>query len=173
MVVTAKNGNEKISKKNSTRTPTFSSLEIQNTTTNITNNDNNKHNNDKKNNSSSKEKNNTLITIVLPTTDENFNHVAAKEEKVPVPRKVLLRQNTDIEKHPQKNQIHLPKLKDGKSTSELKSDNSSCVTCFVQNLSMLWTSVTNTCKSRFIFPNVFTVFAFFIYFLAPYVDILP
>ena len=165
MVVTARNRNEKMSKKISPRTSTFSSLEIQNTTIIISNNNNNKHNNDKNNNSNSKEKNNMLITIVLPKTDANFNHVAVKEEKPPVPRKVLLRvniyienpnienQNTNIENHPQNNQIHLTKLKDGKSTRELKSDNSSCVTCFVQNLSMLWTYVTNTCKSRHIFPN--------------------
>ena len=147
----------------STRTSTFSSLEIQNTTTIINNNNNNKHNNDKNNNSNSKEKNNTLITIALPKTDANFNHVAVREEKAPVSKKVLLRQNTNIEKHPQKNQIHLPKLKDGKSTRELKSDNSSCVTCFVQNLSILWTYVTNTCKSRHIFPNFFTGLCFYLF----------
>ena len=153
MVVTANNRNEKMSKKMSTRTSTFSSLKIQNTTTTINNNNNNKHNNDKNNNSNSKEKNNTLIMIALPKIDANFNHVAVKEEKAPVPKKVLLRQNTNIEKHPQKNQIHLPKLKDGKSTRELKSDNSSCVTCFEQNLSMLRTYLTNPGKSRYIFPN--------------------
>ena len=146
MVVTAENRNEKMSKKISTSTSTFSSLEIQNTTTTINNNNNNKHYNDKNNNSNSKEKNNTLITIVLPKTDASFNHVPVKEEKAPVPKKVLLRQNTNIEKHPQKNQIHLPKLKGGRSTRELKPDNSSCVTCFVQNLSMLWSYVTNTFK---------------------------
>ena len=48
---------------------------------------------------------------------------------MPVPKKVLLRQKTNIEKHQQKNQIWLTKLKDGKSTRELESDNSSCVTC--------------------------------------------
>ena len=120
-----------------------------------------------------RKKNNTLITIALPKTEANFNHVAVKEEKALVPKKVLLRHNTNIEKYPQKNQIHFPKLKDGKSTRELKSDNSSCVTCFVQNLSMLWTDVTNTCKSRYIFPNFFTGIVFFNYFLALYLDILP
>ena len=78
-----------------------------------------------------------LITITLPKTDEKFNYVAIKEEKAPIPKKALLRQDTNIEKYPQKNQIRLPILKDGKSTRELGSDNSSSVTCFVQNPSML------------------------------------
>ena len=76
---------------------------------------------------------------MLPKTDANFIYVAVKEEKASLPKKVLLRQNTNIEKHPQTDQILLPKLKDGKSASELESGNSSCVTCFIQNLSMLRT----------------------------------
>ena len=64
-IVTAENRNEKINKKVSTRTPTFSSLEKQNTTTTITNNNNNSsnknHNNDKNNTSNSKENNKKLI----------------------------------------------------------------------------------------------------------------
>ena len=83
-----------------------------------------------------------------------------------VPKKVLLIQNTNIEKYPQKNQIRLPKLKDGKSTRELESDNSSCVTCFVQNPSMFWTYVMNTCKLRYIFTNLFTGFVFFTIFFS-------
>ena len=55
-----------------------------------------------------------LIMIVLPKAhanfncvvvlkaDANFNCVAVKGEKAPVPKKVLLKQNTNIEKHPEK-----------------------------------------------------------------------
>ena len=169
MVVTAKNRNETMNKKISTRTPTFSSLEKQNTTTTINksnNNNSNNHNNKKNNASNSKENNNTLITIALSKTGAKFNYVAVKEEKAPIPKKVLLIQNTNIEKYPQKNQIRLPKRKDGKSLRELESDHSSCVLCFVQNTSMLWTYLTNTCKLRYIFPNFFTGFVFFIIFFS-------
>ena len=125
MVVTAKNRNEKVNKKISARTSTFSSLEKQNTTTTINNSNNSKnHKNNKNNTSNSKENNNTLITIALPNADTNFNYVAVKEEKTLVPKKVLLRQNTNIGKHPQKNQIRLLKHKDGKSTRESEADNS-------------------------------------------------
>ena len=79
---------------------------------------------------------------------------------------MLLRQNTNIEKYPQKNQIRLSKLKDGNSTMELNSDSSSYVICFVQNPSILWTYVTNTCNSRYIFPNFFTGFVIFIMFFS-------
>ena len=129
-------------------------MEKQNTATTINNNN---HNNNKNNTTYSKKNSNALITIALPKTDANFNYAAVKEEKTPVPKKVLLRQNTNIEKHPQKNQIRLLKLRDVKSTRELESCNSSCVTCFVQ---------TNTCKSRYIFPNFFTGFVFFIIFFS-------
>ena len=56
-----------------------------------------------------------LIMIVLPKTDANFNCVvvlktdanfncvAVKEETAPVYKKVLLKQNISIEKHPQNN----------------------------------------------------------------------
>ena len=57
--------------------------------------------------------------MALPKTDAKFNYVAVKKEKAAVPKKVLLRQNTNIEKHTQKNQIRLPKLKDRKSTMKL------------------------------------------------------
>ena len=113
----------------------------QNTVTTMNNNSNNNknyNNNNKNNTSNSKENNNTLITIVLPNTDAKCNYAAIKEEKSPFPKKLLLRQNTNIEKYLQKNQIRLPRLKDGKSTRELESDNSSCVTCFVQNPSMIF-----------------------------------
>ena len=60
----------------------------------------------------------------------------------------------------------MPKPKDGKSTSELEPDNSSCIICFVQNPSMLWTYVMNTCKLRYIFTNVFTTFVLFIIFIS-------
>ena len=79
---------------------------------------------------------------------------------------MLLTQNTNIEKYPQKNQIRLSKLKDGNSTMELNSDSSSYVTCFVQNPSILWTYVTNICNSRYIFANFFTGFVFFIMFFS-------
>ena len=88
MVVTAKNRNEKMNKKISTRTPIFSSLEKQNATTTIinnNNNNNNRHNNNKNNTSSSKENNNTLITIGLPTPDAKSNYASIKEEKTLVP----------------------------------------------------------------------------------------
>ena len=124
--------------KNSTKTPIFSSLEKQNITTIINNKNNNSKNNNNHNNnkntSNSKKNSNTWITLVLPKTDANFNYVAVKEEKTPVPKKVLLSQNTNIEKHVQKDQIRLPKLKNGKSTRE------------------------------YIFQNVFTEFMFFIMF---------
>ena len=71
--------------------------------------------------------------IALLKTDAKFNYAVIKEERVPVPKKALLRQNTNLEKYPQKNQIRLQELKDGKSTRELEFDNSSCVTCFIQN----------------------------------------
>ena len=60
----------------------------------------------------------------------------------------------------------MPKPKDGKSTSELEPDNSPCAICFVQNPSMLWTYVMNTCKLRYIFTNVFTTFVLFIIFIS-------
>ena len=161
LVVRAKNRNEKMNKKTSARTPSFFSLEKQNTTTTINNSSNNNHKNNKNNTSNSKENNNTLITIALPNTDANFNYVAVKEEKALVPKKVLLRQNTNIGKHPQKNQIRLLKHKDGKSTRISEDDNSSCVTCFVQNSLMLWTYVTSNCKSRYIFPNFHRIYAFY------------
>ena len=91
MVVTAKNRNGKMNKKISTRTPTFSSLEKQNTTTIIigsNNNNNNNHKNNVNNTSNIKENNNTLITIALPKTDTKFNNAAIKEEKAPVPKKL-------------------------------------------------------------------------------------
>ena len=118
MVVTAKNRNEKINKKISTRTTTFSSLVKQSTTTtiinnNTNNNNNNNNHNNKDNTSNSKENNNILIAIALPKTDAKLNYAAIKEEKVPVPKKVLLRQNTNLAKYPQENQMRLPKLKDG------------------------------------------------------------
>ena len=106
-------------KKNGTRTQTFSSLEKQNTTATIIkedNNNNNNQSNSKKNIIKSKENNNTLSTIALRKTDPKCNHAAIKEEKPPVPRKALIRQNSNLEKYPQKNQIGLPKLKDRKST---------------------------------------------------------
>ena len=64
--------------------------------------------------------------------------------------------------------MRLPKLKVGKSTRELESDNSSCVTCFVQNPSvlMLWTYVTNTCKSRYIFSNFLQDLCFLSFFFS-------
>ena len=116
MVVTAKNRNEKINKKINTRTPTFSSLVKQSTTTTIINNNTNNNNNNRNNKNNtinSKENNNTLIAIALPKTDAKLNYAAIKEEKVPVPKKALLRQNTNLAKYPQKNQMRLPKLKDG------------------------------------------------------------
>ena len=84
MVVTARNCSERINKKISTRTPTFPSLEKQNTITttinnNNNNNNNNNHNHDKNNTSNSKESNNTLITIVLPKTDTKFNYAKKKK----------------------------------------------------------------------------------------------
>ena len=83
MVVTARNCNERINKKISTRTPTFPSLEKQNTITttinNNNNNNNNNHNHDKNNTSNSKESNNTFITIVLPKTDTKFNYAKKKK----------------------------------------------------------------------------------------------
>ena len=83
MVVTPRNCNERINKKISTRTPTFPSLEKQNTITttinNNNNNNNNNHNHDKNNTSNSKESNNTLITIVLPKTDTKFNYAKKKK----------------------------------------------------------------------------------------------
>ena len=163
MVVTAKNHNEKINKKISTRTPTFSSLEKQNTTTIINNNNNNNnYNNNKNNTSNSKENSNMLITIALPKTDLKFNYAAIKEEETSVPKQALLRQNTNLEKYPQKNQIRLLKFKDWKSSRKLESHNSSCVTSFVQNPPMFWTYVTNNCKLRYIFTDFFTGFVFFI-----------
>ena len=39
-------------------------------------------------------------TIVLPKTNVKFNYAAIKEEKVPDPKKALLRQNTSLEKYP-------------------------------------------------------------------------
>lgn len=78
--------------------------------TTIINNSNNYHNNNKNNTSNKKESSNTLITITLPKTDSNFNDVAVKEGKVPVPKKVLLRQNINIEKHPQKHEARLTKI---------------------------------------------------------------
>ena len=63
------------------------------------------------------------MTIALPKTDTKFIYTAIK-----VPKKALPRENNNAEKYPQKNQILLPKLQDGKSTRELESDNSSCVT---------------------------------------------
>ena len=71
-------------KKISTVTPTFSSLEKQNTTTttiNNNNNNNNNHNNDRNNTSNIKKNNNTLMTIALPKTDTKFIYTAIKEEK--------------------------------------------------------------------------------------------
>ena len=163
MVVTTKNRNDKINKKVSTRTLTFSPS--HNTATPIIiNNNNNNHNNDKNNTSNSKENNNTLITIVLPKTDTKFNYAAIKEEKAPVPKKALPRESINTENDLQKNQIRLPKLKDGKLTRELEPDNSSCVACFVQNPSMLWTYLMNTCKLRYIFTNFFPRFVIFIIF---------
>ena len=130
MVVTAKSHNEKMKKKISTKTPTFSSLEKENITTTIINNNiikNNNHNNSKNNTIYSKGNNNTLIKIGLPKTDAKFNYAAIKEEKVPVLKKALLRQNTNLDKYSQKNQIRLHKLEDGKSIRQLESDNSSRV----------------------------------------------
>ena len=129
MVVTAKSHNEKMKKKISTKTPTFSSLEKQNITTSIINNNiiKNNHNNNKNNTINSKGNNNTLIKIGLPKTDAKFNYAAIKEEKVPVLKKALLRQNTNLDKYSQKNQIRLHKLEDGKSIRQLESDNSSRV----------------------------------------------
>ena len=165
MLVTTKNRNDKINKKVSTRTTTFSSP--QNTATpTIINSNNNTHNNDKNNSSNSKENNNTLITIVLQKTDTKFNFAAIKEEKAPVPKKALPRENINTEKYPQMNQIHLAKLKNGKLTRELEPDNSFCVACFVQNPSMLWTYVMNTCKLRYIFTNFFRRFLIFIIFFS-------
>ena len=60
----------------------------------------------------------------------------------------------------------MPKLKDGKSIRELESDNSSCATCFLQNPSIFWTYVMNTCKLRYIFTNLFIRFVFFIIFFS-------
>ena len=57
-------------------------------------------------------------------------------------------------------QMRSPGLKDGESKKELEPDNSSCVTCFVQNPSMLQTYVTNTCKLGHNFGNSFTGFVF-------------
>ena len=68
-------------KKISTITPTFSSLEKQNTTTINNNNNNNNHNNDRNNTSNIKKNNNTLMTIALPKTDTKFIYTAIKEEK--------------------------------------------------------------------------------------------
>ena len=115
--------NEEINKKISTRTPPSFSLEKQNTTTN------NNHNNNKNNTSNSK-KNNKLITIVILKTNANFNYVTVEEENGPVSKKVMLKQNANTEKGPSRKQIHLPKLKDGKITRELASDNSAYITCF-------------------------------------------
>ena len=78
--------------------------------TTIINNSNNYHNNNRNNTSNKKESSNTLITITLPKRDSNFNDVAVKEGKVPVPKKVLLRQNINIEKHPQKHETRLTKI---------------------------------------------------------------
>ena len=103
---------------------------------------------------------------MLPKTDIKFNYAAIKEEKEPVPKKEVPRDNTNTEKYPQKNQICLPKLKDGKSSRELEPNNSSCVTCFVQNPSILLTYVMNTCKLRYIFTNFFTRFVFRIIFFS-------
>ena len=108
------------------------------TTMNSNSNNNKNYNNNNNNTSNSKENNNKLITIALPNTDAKCNYAAIKEEKSSFPKKVLLRQNTNIEKYLQKNQIRSPKLKDGKSTRELESDHSSCVTCFAQNPSMIF-----------------------------------
>ena len=95
MVVTAKSRNEKMNKKklaqedqlfllwkNRTPPPPPSSTTITTTTITIT----------------------TPLTvrktIVLPKTNVKFNYAAIKEEKVPVPKKALLRQNTSLEKYP-------------------------------------------------------------------------
>ena len=37
-----------------------------------------------------------------PKTDANFTYVMVEEEKGSVPQKVLIRQNDNIEKHPQR-----------------------------------------------------------------------
>ena len=111
-----------------------------------------------KNNTSNSKENNTLIT--------KFNYAVTKEEKVPVLKKALLRQNSNLEKYPQKNQVCSPKLKDGKSTRELESNNSPSVTRFIQNPSKFWMYVTNACKLQNIFTNFFNRFVFLIIFFS-------
>ena len=59
-----------------------------------------------------------FITIVLP--------------KAPVPKEILLTQNVNIDHHPQKKQISLPKLKDGE-TRELEFGNSGAY-CILRNI---------------------------------------
>ena len=90
---------------------------------------------------------------------QNLTTLRSKKKKRQFLKKVT-RQNTNIEKYPQKNQMRSPGLKDGESKKELEPDNSSCVTCFVQNPSMLQTYVTNTCKLGHNFGNSFTGFVF-------------
>ena len=74
-------------KKISTITPTFSSLEKQNTTTTTinNNNNNNNHNNDRNNTSNIKKNNNTLMTIALPKT--NLSILRSKKKKRKFPKK--------------------------------------------------------------------------------------
>ena len=89
VVVTAKNGNEKMNKKISTRVPHFPSSEKHNTITTIrsNNNNNSNHNKDKNNSSNSKEiKKKTLITMALPTTDD-LTMLQSQKKKHQFPKK--------------------------------------------------------------------------------------
>ena len=73
-----------------------------------------------------------FITIVLPKADTKFNFVTVEKEEAPVPKEILLTQNVNIDHHPQKKQIRLPKLKDGE-TRELEFGNSGAY-CILRNI---------------------------------------
>ena len=102
---------------------------------------------------------------ILVKTDANFNYVAVKEEKAPAPKKVQVRQNTNMEKHPQENQIRLPKLKDGKSTRELESGNSFCFTFInIVDLCNKYLPVScGICFETFYWIYVFVIFFSFLF----------
>ena len=81
----------------------------------------------------------TTLALLKINANFNLNYATVGEENGPVPKKLLLRQKANIENGPPRKKVHLRKLKDGKVTWELELDNSANVTCFIKNLSMLWT----------------------------------
>ena len=66
------------------------------------NSNSNNNSNSKINTSNIKNNNNRLITLVLPNTNTKFNKLTFQEEKMPVPKEVLLSQKVNVDKHPQK-----------------------------------------------------------------------